>query len=786
MSVEPELETLIESQILVDDHAKSDEDDSAIDLSSSPMNPNYLLPMQPRSVQRTFSMGQRIRRPSKMGDDRIAPGRRMSHDAESIEKPLQRKFIVDVEPTIERLLAQEDTDGNNQISITDRGPKSVTLGTLASNGYKGVEVRGNYMISSLLQELAIAKDRGEERVVIEEARLAENPVNRLSRMIREIFWDNLTRTIDADGLERILTDTKGSSLSTDQLIYVPKAEAEMLEYYKRVAIERPNLRLRVETLPEVITPEYMLSLNDKPGLLAIAMRRRPDPEKGGIVDMEGIPFVVPGARFNELYNWDSYFIALGLIEDNRLDLASGPIEHFIFEIKHYGKILNGNRTYYLLRSQPPFLTDYAIRVYKKEKQNLASLSEPDHPREQRNKDLLRRAITAAIKEYHCVWMNKPRYEPGTGLSRYYAEGLGVTPETERSHFNFILKPYADKYGCSIKEFRRMYDHQQVHEPELDEYFVHDRAVRESGHDTSYRLERRCANLATVDLNSLLYKYEMDIGRMIKEEFNDSLEIEEDYPLHAPWPPGSAPSDNPRHSTAAPQRSQEWFDRAEFRKQQVNKYCWNEVEGMFFDYDFVLKEQILYESVTTFWTMWAGLASDLQAHRMVTGSLSKFEEVGGLVPCTEESRGPISVTRPNRQWDYPFAWPPHQILTWEGLKNYGFMNDARRLVYRWLYMQTSAFVDFNGVVPEKFDAVALSHLVSAEYGNQGTEFSFVPREGFGWMNASYQVGLTYLTSHMRKAIAALQHPEDFFAAQRGWPIESGHIRRRSSTPSLVIE
>jgi len=71
------------------------------------------------------------------------------------------------------------------------------------------------------------------------------------------------------------------------------------------------------------------------------------------------------------------------------------------------------------------------------------------------------------------------------------------------------------------------------------------------------------------------------------------------------------------------------------------------------------------------------------------------------------------------------------------------------------------VDFNGVVPEKFDAVKLSHLVDAEYGNQGIDFKMVPREGFGWMNAAYQVGLHYLTTHMRRAVAACTSPEIFF-------------------------
>jgi len=77
--------------------------------------------------------------------------------------------------------------------------------------------------------------------------------------------------------------------------------------------------------------------------------------------------------------------------------------------------------------------------------------------------------------------------------------------------------------------------------------------------------------------------------------------------------------------------------------------------------------------------------------------------------------------------------------------------------------TTAFVDFNGVVPEKFDAVRLSHLVDAEYGNQGIDFKMVPREGFGWMNAAYQVGLSFLSTGMRRAVSACTSPEVFFGS-----------------------
>ncbi|KAJ1676352.1 alpha,alpha-trehalase nth1, partial [Spiromyces aspiralis] len=225
---------------------------------------------------------------------------------------------------------------------------------------------------------------------------------------------------------------------------------------------------------------------------------------------------------------------------------------------------------------------------------------------------------------------------------------------------------------------------------------------------------RCAYLATIDLNSLLYKYEIDIAETIDELFNGALETE-----------------------SGVETSKAWRERAEQRKQRVNKYMWNEAEGMYFDYDVKLKKQSTYETVTAFWGMWAGLASTEQAQRLVDAGCRKFEVMGGLVSGTEKSRGEISVDRPNRQWDYPFGWAPHQMLAWNGLFKYGYVDVSRRLAYRWLYTITKAFFDFNGVVPEKFDVVKLTHRVNVEYGNVGVDFKMVPREGFGWMNASYQ-------------------------------------------------
>ncbi|KAJ2126815.1 alpha,alpha-trehalase nth1, partial [Coemansia sp. RSA 678] len=319
--------------------------------------------------------------------------------------------------------------------------------------------------------------------------------------------------------------------------------------------------------------------------------------------------------------------------------------------------------------------------------------------------------------------------------------------TESTHFDHTVQPFADRLGISVEMYKGMYARDEIHEPELDEYFVHDRAVRESGHDTSYRLERRCANLATVDLNCLLYKYEVDLADALDEHFGGKFA----------WTGG-------RELTAA-----EWRMRAETRRQNMNKYLWNERKGLYFDYDVVLREQSVYESVTAFWALWAGCATPAQARRLVDVGCRKFEVRGGLVSGTEESRGRISLLRPNRQWDFPFGWPPHQIMAWYGMYNYGFVDVARRFAYRWLFTITQAFVDFNGVVPEKFDVVNMTHRFQVEYGNVGVDFKKVPREGFGWMNASYQVGLTYLTSHMRRALGMLTPPDVFFQ-KSNWKID----------------
>ena len=581
----------------------------------------------------------------------------------------------------------------------NRFPKCFSPVTI---GDPEIQVQGTYQLANLLQELFHAQECGEKYLELDSRRLSEDPVRRLERLIKGSWWDNLTRTIDAAGIAKAAKDPKTAADPNDQpRIYVPRGAPEQYTFYSRLARERPEMNLDVQWLPEgEITDEFIRSLNDKAGLLALEMKEDPNERLG----LKGLPFVVPGDRFNELYNWDAYFIAVELA-DTHPHLADGILRNFIFEIKHYGKTLNANRSYYLGRAQPPFLTDLALKNYAETR------LEPGA------RDLLKLGILAAMKEYYNYWMMPPRYDETSGLTRYRPIGVGICPETPAHEFIHVLAPYAEKYNMTLEDFGHAYTFGEIQEPDLDTFFRHDRAVRENGHDTCKRLEGLCADLGTVDLNCLLYKIETDIAKAIRTIFDDHLLVPGVF-----CAPGQV-ADRIESSAA-------WDRAARKRKQLIDNYMWNEEKGMYFDYNTETKTQTNFEYATTFWPLWCGVASPHQAALIVKKALPKFECVGGLSTSTEHSRGPVTAKNPQRQWDYPYGWAPHQIMAWDGLKKYGYHEEAERLCYRWLHMLTRVFVDYNGMVVEKYDVTTLdgSHKVAAEYGNQGTHFKYANQEG----------------------------------------------------------
>jgi alpha,alpha-trehalase len=616
---------------------------------------------------------------------------------------------VNISTTLAALLAQEDTDGDKKITIEDKGPGRFVL----EGDGDSLEVVGTYQLSNLLQELVLARQAGMEEWEVDASKLIEQPVERISRMIREYYWKGLTRTMDESGLQALVSDTKNESLVSDRLrVYVPFGDKLARDYYRTLTDRFP---IEVVTLPERISPEYVRGLNDKPGILSLQLE---EDEMG----IKGVPFVVPGGRFNEMYGWDSYFESVGLMLDGKVDLAGAMADNFRYQIEHYGKILNANRSYYLTRTQPPFYSSLIREVFD----ITADL------------EWLKKHLVTAFKEYFTVWMVPGKRLTEIGLNRYLAEGIGITPEAEEGHYDAVLRPYAQKHDMELEEFILAYSQGAIQEPELDTYFVHDRTVRESGHDTSYRIEGICADLVPVELNAMLYKYEMDFAYLIEQHFNDCFSY-----------------DGRQYD------SQYWKQKARKRRSRMDDYLWDERSGSYLDYYLPESRRHPFVSATALSPLWAGMASGEQAARLVADVLPKLMEKGGIASCDEASRGEVGKDRPQRQWDYPNGWAPHQMMIWRGLDQYGFSDLLQECVYRWLYMITRNAVDYNGTIPEKYDVVAATHKVFAEYGNVGTEFEYITQEGFGWMNASYQYGLSQLEDGFRNALNALTPPEKLF-------------------------
>ena len=417
------------------------------------------------------------------------------------------------------------------------------------------------------------------------------------------------------------------------------------------------------------------------------------------------PYVVPGGRFNEMYGWDSYFIQVGLLADGETDRARDMVENFLYEIEHYGTILNANRTYYMTRSQPPFLTEMILGVYEKTG----------------DKEWLRRT-RPAVEKYYKFWTTEPHLVPETGLSRYYDLGDGPAAEVlsdekdaqGRTHYDRIREYYRDHPEAAKGDYDvdRYYD--RANDRLTDLFYKGDRSMRESGFDPSNRFGLFNVDIihyAPVCLNTLLFRMETEAAR-IEETVGNAA--------------GAA----------------EWRRRAAARHAAVDKYLWDAPSGLYLDYNFETKTRRKYEFATTFYPLWAGLASKAQAAR-VRLNLKLFEAPGGLLTSTR-------VT--GNQWDAPFGWAPLQMIPADGLRRYGFGADADRVSRKFLELVTKEFEE-HGTIKEKYDVQRRESDVEA-----GIKFGYAANQiGFGWTNAAYLDLLAGLERPARKPAASRTYP-----------------------------
>jgi alpha,alpha-trehalase len=472
-------------------------------------------------------------------------------------------------------------------------------------------------------------------------------------------WHTLTRT-NRD-LASAAVDPKFHPLPDDRWpIYVSR-QSDIREMEKRLDREMtPSDKRKIELRQLPLDP---LHVRDQ-GLLYLPR-----------------PYVVPGGRFNEMYGWDSYFIELGLLRDGEIGLAQDMADNFLYEIRNYGKILNANRTYYLTRSQPPFLTQMVLGVFQRTK----------------NRQWLRDALPA-IEKYYRYWTTEPHLIPQTGLSRYLDLGDGPAPEVisaerdplGRTHYE-LVKDYFRTHEIKDYDVAQYYNRQT--DQLTSQFYKGDRSMRESGFDPSNRFGPFSVDIIhynPVCLNSLLYLMEMQTA-----EIAGLLGL----------------------ATEA----QIWRSRGIARAERINRLLWDAEDGLYYDHNFEHQRLRKYAFLTTFYPLWAGIATREQAAR-VAGNLSEFEQPGGLQ---------TSAVASGNQWDAPFGWAPLQLIAVQGLRRYGFSEAADRIAMKFLSLVRDEYLK-SGTIVEKYDVVRRTAEVSG-----GIRFGYRSNEtGFGWTNAVF--------------------------------------------------
>lgn len=358
-------------------------------------------------------------------------------------------------------------------------------------------------------------------------------------------------------------------------------------------------------------------------------------------------YIVPGGRFREVYYWDSYFTMLGLRESKKINVIHNMIKNFAFLIDKYGFIPNGNRSYYLTRSQPPF---FSLMI------NLLANSEGNRVLKQFQPELLKEYAywmkgTDSLSTNNAVF-RAVRMSNGTVLNRYWDESD---------------QPREESY---VKDVNAAKETTQ----KLPEFYRHIRAAAASGWDFSTRwfdesgklATIRTADLVPVDLNCLLYNLELTIAQSYKEQRDEA-------------------------------NAQVFQQKAALRKQNILKFCWDEKTGWFRDYNWKLKTQSAIPTLAAVFPLEFKIATNAQAGKIAAGLKSKFLKPGGLVTTLNFS---------GQQWDAPNGWAPLQYMAVDGLNKYNYNVLAKDIAMRWLKLNIRVF-KVTGKLLEKYNVVDTS-------------------------------------------------------------------------------
>ena len=388
------------------------------------------------------------------------------------------------------------------------------------------------------------------------------------------------------------------------------------------------------------------------------LTRDPTQAQGTLIELP-YPYVVPGGRFQEMYYWDSYFTMLGLQVSGKIDLIENMIDNFAHLINQFGFIPNGNRTYFLGRSQPPFFS-LMIEILRQEKGD----------------EILLKYLPVLEKEYG-FWM-----EDKVNLSARKLSSKRVVLLNE----NTVLNRYWDEYDTPRPEsYREDFELVKSLENPPEGIFRHIRAGAESGWDFSSRWFKDGQNINTihttdilpVDLNCLLWNLEKTLFKA--------------YLL-----------------TNNTEKTDEYFVLSNQREKAIEKYFYSTIKGFYFDYDFIEKSHTNCYSLAAVFPLFFGLSNTLRSKKVSEILKENFLKEGGFI---------TTLNNTGQQWDAPNGWAPLQYITHQGLLNYGFIKLADDAKIRWIKANGNVYQK-TGKMTEKYNVETPNSMAGGgEYPNQ---------------------------------------------------------------------
>jgi len=387
------------------------------------------------------------------------------------------------------------------------------------------------------------------------------------------------------------------------------------------------------------------------------LTRIPVDENSSLIQLP-LPYIVPGGRFGEIYYWDSFFTMLGLPLTGQTTMLENMVSNFAYLIRHIGYIPNGNRTYYIGRSQPPFFT-HMLRLLMRTKGN----------------DVLPGYLEPLELEY-AWWMSEAGSlkEPGALLQTVYMPG------------GELLNRYWDAYDTPRPEAYRQDVELAAHSAQPDHLiYRHLRAGAASGWDFSSRWfldpesfgSINTTNIIPVDLNCLLYQQEQLIAQAA--------------------------------DMAAQREKAELFrQKAGSRAAAIQRYCWDDKQAFYFDYNFVIQSRCTSRTLAAAFPLFARIATTEQATHVARQLTDDFLKPGGLLTTLHAS---------GQQWDAPNGWAPLQWVAIQGLEAYGFTQLAREVAARWISLNRQVY-QRSGKMMEKYNVADTSlDAGGGEYAGQ---------------------------------------------------------------------